>query len=108
MSGLRKLLALPPAERALVLQAGLAVAVARLLLSSLPFGTVRRFALRLARARPEKGAPDIPPQRVAWAVQAVGRRIPGGRHCLAQALAAQVLLGRRGVSSRVCIGVARP
>ena len=38
---------------------------------------------------------------------AAGRRIPGGSNCLVQALAAAVLLGRHGYSSRLRLGVAR-
>ena len=35
------------------------------------------------------------------------KRIPGGSNCLVQAIAAGVLLGRHGYSSRLRLGVAR-
>jgi hypothetical protein len=45
-------------------------------------------------------------QDVTWAVRRVSRAVPGAT-CLTQALAAQVLLSRRGYASRLRIGVAR-
>lgn len=44
-------------------------------------------------------------QDVAWAVHRVSRAVPGAT-CLTQALAAQLLLSRRGYPSRLRIGVA--
>jgi transglutaminase superfamily protein len=44
-------------------------------------------------------------QDVVWAVRRVSRAVPGAT-CLTQALAAQVLLSRRGYASRLRIGVA--
>jgi hypothetical protein len=41
-----------------------------------------------------------------WAVTAASRYVPGAT-CLAQALAAQVLLGRTGYPARLRIGVAK-
>jgi hypothetical protein len=104
MRTLARLAALAPAERRLALAAALLVAGARLALVLLPYRTVRRLAARLARPR---ARPPLPASRVAWAVAAAGRRVPGGANCLAQALAAHVLLRRHGHPSRVRLGVAR-
>ena len=49
----------------------------------------------------------LPAERIAWAVSAAGRRVPGGRHCLASALTAQTLLARYGYPARLRIGVAQ-
>lgn len=45
--------------------------------------------------------------RVGWAVKAAGRGTPGDRLCLVQALAAEVLLGRRGIPAGIRIGVVK-
>jgi hypothetical protein len=44
--------------------------------------------------------------RVAWAVEVAGRHMPTTT-CLSQALVTQMLLGRLGYPSSLCIGVAR-
>jgi len=45
--------------------------------------------------------------RVAWAVEMASRCTPGAKSCLTQALAAQVLLDRRGYPALLHIGVAK-
>lgn len=49
---------------------------------------------------------SVPPKRLAWAVQAAARRIPGAS-CLTQALAFQYLLTRSGETSQVHVGVVK-
>ncbi len=72
-----------------------------------PFASLRRWTARLARPRDTSpGAVPLPAERIAWAVSAVGRRVPGGRNCLARALTAQTLLARYGHPARLRIGVA--
>jgi hypothetical protein len=44
------------------------------------------------------------PSRIGWAVNAVGRRLPG-RTCLSEALAADVMLCRHGYSPIVRLGI---
>ena len=44
---------------------------------------------------------------VAWSVETIGRKPWLGSSCLPQALAAQAMLRRRGISSRLCLGVAQ-
>jgi hypothetical protein len=44
-------------------------------------------------------------ERLAWAVRAAGRYIPGGTNCLVRALATQSLLGQYGYRSDLRIGV---
>jgi hypothetical protein len=46
-----------------------------------------------------------PIDRIAWAVRAAGRFIPGGTNCLVRALATQSLLGQYGYRSELRIGV---
>src|SRR5207249_10095246 len=104
MRTLRRLLALRPDERRVLVAAVLLVVAARLSLRLCPYRVVRRLAARLARPTARLRAPAAV---IALAVAAAGRRVPGGRNCLAQALAAHVLLGRHGHASRLRLGVAR-
>ena len=47
------------------------------------------------------------PEKIAWAVRVVGRYVPGGSNCLAQALTLQSMLARAGYPSQLRIGVAK-
>jgi Transglutaminase-like superfamily len=44
---------------------------------------------------------------VAWAVESLGAKPRMNVHCLPRALAAHAMLRRRGIASRLCLGVAR-
>jgi hypothetical protein len=105
---LRRFLALPPADRRLLAAAGLFLAFAGVALKVLPFRTVCRL---LPSRRPAAGGrqegDDRLAQRVAWAVNAASRRLPGCRGCLPRALAARALLECRGAPARLRLGVAR-
>ena len=73
----------------------------------LPFRTMRRLSTRLTRPTAaswpgDDGAID----RVAWAVAAASRFVPGTT-CLSRALGSQILLAERGVQADLHIGVAR-
>lgn len=83
------------------------VAAVRLALWLLPFRAVRGM-LRSLHSRSVVSArlAAIPVRRLAWAVQAAAKRIPGAS-CLTQALALQHLLACAGQSSQVRIGVAK-
>jgi hypothetical protein len=59
-----------------------------------PTRRVRRFAIGEA-------------QWVAWALDHVGSRARMDGLCLPRALAAHAMLRRRGIASRLCLGVAR-
>ena len=76
----------------------------RVALTALPYRRVERLVSRLARRR--AAAALAPTDRIAWAVAAVGRRLPGAT-CLVQALAASIMLARGGTRAIVRIGVAR-
>ena len=79
----------------------------RLGLWIVPFASLRRWTARLARPRDTSPVTfPLPPERIAWAVSAVGRRVPGGQNCLARALTTQTLLTRYGHPARLRIGVA--
>jgi Transglutaminase-like superfamily len=107
MKRLRKFLSLTPSDRVLLINALLLLGAIRLGLKLLPFQTLRRLLARMAQPirtlqEVEKASVD----KVAWAVMVASHYIPGAR-CLAQALATQVLLERRGYSAQLRIGFTR-
>jgi len=105
MGRIRKLFSLPPHERWLLLKATALLSVVRLLLWLLPFSGIRRL-MHWASRRSQRLAANPPPvERLAWAVGVASRFVPGASHCLTQALAAQILLIRRGYPAKVCFGV---
>jgi transglutaminase superfamily protein len=107
MKRLRSFLRLAPPDRRLLIAAALLVGTIRLGLWLLPFQTMQRILGRLT-PRPPRMAADDPTSaaKIAWAVETTARYLPAAT-CLTQALAAQVLLSRRGLSARVHIGVSK-
>src|SRR5438132_3059431 len=109
MKRLGKFLRLAHAERELLVEATLLLGAIGLGLRLLPFGRLRELLDRLSRPRHGlRPLARLSAARIAWAVERVSRVVPGARSCLVQALAAQVLLARRGCHSSVRIGVAHP
>jgi len=102
---LRKFLALPPADRRLLIRAGLWVPAVRLMLWLLPFRHITRvleyYGRNYSRVRTDD---DARRDRIIWAVQAAARQVPGAA-CLTQALAARALLTREGFPAELRIGV---
>lgn len=105
--GLRSFLGLPRERRRELLEAAARLVAARLRLSVRSFAHVLR---RQEELRPSAASARDPAagelERVAWAVERAARLVPRAT-CLAQALAAQAMLARRGISSEIRIGVAR-
>ena len=84
-----------------------AVLLIRACLRFVPLRTWQRITTRHWRGRPPSlGETPTVVHDVTWAVSLVSRTVPGAT-CLTQALAAQILLSRRGCGSRLKIGVAR-
>jgi transglutaminase superfamily protein len=106
MGTLASFLRLRSADQRLVVQAaGLMMAV-RVGLWTLPLQTLLRTTRALGdrpQGRHERGGPPV--ERIIWAVSAADRVIPQST-CLVRALAAQVLLARRGHASQLRLGVA--
>lgn len=107
-----RFLGLSHGERTALMQAAILVAGIRLALSVVPFATLRRILARLAAPgrtiRLSECQPDYAGRsKAVWAVEAVGRHCPAIGTCLAQALAAHVLMGRKGHRSDLRIGVTR-
>jgi hypothetical protein len=111
MQRLVRVFRLPAREKALLVQATLLLAAIRLGLSWLPFATVRGMLARLAAIgnRKDQQSEDSAraTERSVWAIETAGRHFPKIGTCLHQALAAYVLLARRGCRSNLRIGVKR-
>lgn len=107
MSEVGKLVSLAKEDIWLFIEAATLLAVVRCALWSLPFAATRRFLRRLSRPYPKQKVNPSSLQRVAWAVSAASRVVPGGAHCLTRALVTQVLLARRGQPAELCFGIAK-
>jgi hypothetical protein len=107
MRRLRTFLGLSRGDQWLLVGVALLLGATRLGLWLLPFPAVRRIVARAARpVRGEAAADPSALGRLAWAVAVASRAVPRAT-CLTQALAAQVLLRRRGYPAALRIGVAR-
>jgi hypothetical protein len=107
MRNLRKFLRLSWADRGLLLAACALVGAIRLGLLVFPVKDVRRMLAPISTMPPrsrQTGAHTL--DQIAWAVTVASELVPGAA-CLTQALAAQVLVERAGLQSRLQIGVAR-
>lgn len=109
MELLRRFLLLPTADRWLLIKAALLLEAIRLGMRLLQLQTLRRLLARMADApaRRPRHAKHASADRVAWAVEVASRHTLGVKSCLTQALAAQVLLARRGYPALLHIGVTR-
>lgn len=105
MSSLVKFWRLPVGERGLLFQSLLALVAARFALWIFPLKKIQSFKfLKVSETFRDS---RLSPEKIAWAIGALSRRLPGLRNCLVQALAGQALLARHGQSSQLRIGVAR-
>lgn len=105
MTRLGRFVRLSSADRRLLVTAALLLAAIRLGLTLLPYRKLSRLVDRLARVSPRRHlAPPASPERIAWAVTWASRSAPGAT-CLTQALAAKLLLERRGYPARVRVGI---
>jgi Transglutaminase-like superfamily len=86
-----------------------AVLVAQVMLGAairvVPMSALRRL-LQGLRPLASRVGPE-PEERVAWAIEAVGRRLPWLSTCLVRALAADVFLTVPGALTHVRVGVRR-
>jgi hypothetical protein len=105
MARVVRFLRLTPQQRWLLCKATALLAVVRVSLSVLPYPVVRALLDRIGRSssRLERNPP--PAEQLAWATTVSGRIVPGGGHCLSQALTLCTFLGRRSYPARICYGV---
>ena len=93
--------ALDASDRWLTIEAFMLMAMIQVGFRTLSYATMRHALDTVKGIRGGSGRPET---RIGWAVNAAGRRLPG-RTCLIEALAADVMLGRRGCSPSVRFGV---
>jgi hypothetical protein len=91
----------------LLFEATLSLALAAFAVAVLPFRQIGRLATCPVRQ------PDLPPaarkiavRRIRWAIFSCARRVPWRTVCFQQALAAQLMLRRRGIPSVLYYGAA--
>src|SRR5260370_34094494 len=98
---LRKFIELPATDRWLLASAIVSIVKARIVVTFVP---VRRI-LQPVALRTDATLPDS--ARISWAVETAGRIVPSGKNCLVRAIAGREMLARRGVSSRIRLGIAK-
>jgi Transglutaminase-like superfamily len=107
MERLSRFYRLPTSERRLLAKAALLLGAIRVGLWLLPFRTLRSLLDKAARFHRLRESDYQPTDVVVWAVEVAARYMPGFNTCLTKALAAQVLLSRRGRPALLRIGVIR-
>jgi hypothetical protein len=93
------------ARRVYLREAALMLVLARLAVRFVPAQRLVAWASRAPR-RINRFA-GYEPASVSWAVEAIGDKKWMKAKCLPRALAAQAMLRRRGIASKLCLGVAR-
>jgi len=92
------------AERRLLVRALCLVVAFRIALRVMDWSRIRALA---ARSEGRSAAlAKLPPVRLAWAVRAAARRVPGAT-CLTESFALNHLLAKAGHAAEIRIGVAR-
>jgi hypothetical protein len=92
-------------RRAYLREAFLTIILARLAVHFVSSARVFRWADRPPSRINRFATDEI--RWVSWAVESVGTKSWMNAFCLPRALAAHAMLRRRGIASRLCIGVAR-
>jgi hypothetical protein len=108
MRRVHRFLRLSALDRCLLIESALLLGAIKVGLWLLPFQTLRHLLMSIAQVTTQRQAADrASVSQVVWAVTVVSRYFPKVRTCLTQALAMQVLLGRRGHPTHLHIGVVR-
>lgn len=100
---------LSAADRGLLAEAAVLLTAARLAIAVVPFSSLARRLGRHMGETPPTQSPDAIQlsRRVRRAVSVAARNLPWEAVCLPQAIAAKLMLRRRGVSSTLYLGVQR-
>jgi hypothetical protein len=106
-SGVAKALALPRAERRLLVEAAIGLPVMGLALRAGGYQRAQRVAARLGGRRPLHERPDADDRVVASArmLDAAVAHLPGSSRCLSRSLVLWTMLRRQGIDSEIVIGV---
>ena len=92
-------------RRAYLREAFVAIVLARLAVRFIPSAPIFRWADRPPRRINRFAVDQV--SWISWAVESVGTKSLMNALCLPRALAAHAMLRRRGIASRLCLGVAR-
>jgi hypothetical protein len=108
VSALRKFLGLDRRQQLLLIEAWVYLGAARAALLSVPFKNISRYLGH--QLKPEDKIPTSGPtppmaREIAWAVEVMSRHTPWESACLAQSIAGKLMLGRRGLASRLSLGL---
>jgi len=109
MRRLDKFIKLPAADQRLILEAVILLGIARLAIMTIAFKRIAPYLGVHMAITPKiaDAAHDDLIGRVRWAVAIAARHGPWSALCLPQAVAAQIMLARRGIASTLYLGVAR-
>jgi hypothetical protein len=105
MARVVKFLRLSAEQRWLLCKVTMLLAAIRLSLWILPYPVVRAFLDRFGQAAARLEKDHSTAEQLAWATTVAGRFVPGGGHCLSQALTLRTFMARRGFPARICYGV---
>ncbi len=107
MGRLHRLMALPFAEKRLLLRAGCLLSVTAIVLHLIPYASVRRWLTGRSPAPGSGGSTARHTmERIVWSILTVSRFVPGTT-CLAQALVGARMLDREGYVAELHLGVAK-
>jgi hypothetical protein len=107
MHKLKRVLRLPLAQKGLLLETLALLALARVAVLLLPFRWVARVMGKQEAQTPVQYDPGKARhvRRIAVMVHKTSRNVPWTSKCLDQALAAKIMLARRGIAATVYFGV---
>lgn len=105
---LPKFFAVPGRTQLMLLEAALWLTVSRVALAVLPFRRVDPWLKRQRRVAPVDAGQEALVRRIASCVSIVADRLPWENVCLPRAMAARQMLARRGIASRLHLGLGRP
>lgn len=100
---LRKFFKLAAPDRWLLASAVISVIKARITVMFVP---VRKILQPGAR-QTEAAFADTDAAKIGWAVEMAARIVPTAKNCLVRAIAGRDMLARRGVSSKIRLGIAK-
>jgi hypothetical protein len=105
MARVVRFLRLSAEQRWLLCKVAMLLTAIRLSLWILPYPAVRGFLDRATHSSARLETNPSPAEQLAWATTVAGRFLPGGGHCLSQALTLRTFMARRGYPARICYGV---
>ena len=105
---LQKILRLPSRDKLLLCEAVLFLGVTSVAVAVVPFRRLATLVRSPKAARPSlQRDPAATVARIRWAISTAARRVPWTAVCFQQALAAHLMLRRRGQSSTVYYGASQ-